>query len=107
MNILGPVFVAALSSVSLAAGDPSSPGTAPASIVRIELPPEELLTRPFTVPTEPEDTLEVDFPWPLVDWAGRGFTPDPEKFAGDFVVEATRGATRIFVTPVAAQARRV
>ncbi|HMD60470.1 MAG TPA: hypothetical protein VKG78_03515 [Opitutaceae bacterium] len=59
------------------------------------------------MPTEPGNTVEIDFPWPLEDWAGRGFTPDPEKFAGDFVIEATRGSPRIFVTPVAAEAHRV
>jgi hypothetical protein len=59
------------------------------------------------VPTEPENTVELEFPWPLEDWAGRGFTPDPEKYAGDFVIEATRGTPHIFVTPVAAGARRV
>jgi hypothetical protein len=79
----------------------------PPSIVRIELPPESEEHQPFTLPTEPENTLEIDFPWPVTDWAGRGFTPDPERFAGDFVIEASRGKTRVFVTPVAAQAHRV
>jgi hypothetical protein len=75
--------------------------------VRIALAIEEDERRPVEVPTEPENTVEVDFPWPLEDWAGRGFTPDAEKFAGDFVIEAARGRTRIFVTPVAAGAHRV
>jgi len=79
----------------------------PASIVRIELPPEDAERQPFALPTEPENTLEIDFPWPVEDWAGRGFTPDPEKFAGDFVVQAIRGKARLFVTPVTAQAHRV
>jgi hypothetical protein len=77
------------------------------SIVRITLPAEDQEQQPFTLPTEPDNTLEVEFPWPLEDWAGRGFTPDPEHYAGDFVVEATRGRNRIFVTPVAGQAHRV
>ena len=55
----------------------------------------------------PENTVELDFPRPLEDWAGRGFTPDAEKFAGDFVIEANRGKARLFVTPVAAGAHRV
>lgn len=79
----------------------------PPSIVRITLPAEADERQPVAVPTEPENTVEVDFPWPVEDWAGRGFTPDPEKFAGDFVIEATRGGTRIFVTPVTADAHRV
>jgi hypothetical protein len=79
----------------------------PASIVRIMLPAESEETNPIAVPTEPEDTVEVDLPSPLSDWAGRGFTPDPEKYAGDFVIEATRGDTRIFVTPVTVDAHRV
>ncbi|HZZ19239.1 MAG TPA: hypothetical protein VFE25_07720 [Opitutaceae bacterium] len=79
----------------------------PPSIVRITLPPDGGEARPFTVPTAPEDTLEMDFPWPVEDWAGRGFTPDPEKYAGDFVVEASRGRTRMFVTPVSENAHRV
>ena len=78
-----------------------------ASIVRIDLTPESEERQPITVPTEPENTVEVDLPWPLRDWAGRGFTPDAEKFAGDFVIEATRGEARFFVTPVAADAHRV
>ena len=47
----------------------------PPTIVRITLPPEAEERQPFTLPTEPENTLEIDFPWPLEDWAGRGFTP--------------------------------
>ncbi len=79
----------------------------PPSIVRISLPDEEGERQPVALPTEPENTIEVDFPWPVEDWAGRGFTPDAEKFAGDLVVEAARGKTRIFVTPVSAGAHRV
>jgi hypothetical protein len=71
------------------------------------LPAEDDERRPAEIPTEPENTVEVDFPAPVEDWAGRGFTPDAEKFAGDFVIEAARGKTRIFVTPVAAGAHRV
>jgi hypothetical protein len=101
MKIPCPVIVGVLSAACLLRADP------PPSIVRIELPADDRQERPFTVPTEPEDTLEIDFPWPLEDWAGRGFTPDPEKYAGDFAIEATRGKPRVFVTPVAAQAHRV
>ena len=79
----------------------------PASIVRISLPDEAGERRPVALPTEPENTIEIDFPWPVDDWAGRGFTPDAEKFAGDLVVEASRGKARIFVTPVTAGAHRV
>jgi hypothetical protein len=79
----------------------------PASIVRIPMPPEASEGRPVAVPSEPENTVELDFPWPVADWAGRGFTPDPEKFAGDFVIEASRGSPRLFVTPVSAGAHRV
>jgi hypothetical protein len=79
----------------------------PPTIVRIELPAESDERQPFTLPSETQNTLEIDFPWPVADWAGRGFTPDPERFAGDFVIEAARGGTRIFVTPVADQAHRV
>jgi hypothetical protein len=84
-------------------GEPAPPAT----ILRMPLPPEDEERQPVVIPTEPENTVEVDFPWPIEDWAGRGFTPDPEKFAGDFVVEATRGKERIFVTPVAPGAHRV
>jgi len=101
MRILSPVAVGLLSASCLLRADP------PPSIVRLELPPEAKQARPFIVPTEPEDTLEIDFPWPVEDWAGRGFTPDPEKYAGDFAIEATRGKPRLFVTPVAAEAHRV
>jgi hypothetical protein len=96
--------------IALPAGLPSAAPAdpaPPASIVRMPLPPEEDERQPVEVPTEPENTVEVEFPWPLEDWAGRGFTPDPEKFAGDFVIEAARGNARLFVTPVAAGAHRV
>jgi hypothetical protein len=89
--------------LAVASGNPVQPP----SIVRIALPSEEDERQPIELPTEPENTVEVDFPWPLEDWAGRGFTPDPEKFAGDFVIEAARGKERIFVTPVAVGAHRV
>lgn len=79
----------------------------PPTIVRIVLAAESDERQPIAVPTEPDNTVEIDFPWPLGDWAGRGFTPDAEKFAGDFVIEAARGSARIFVTPVAAEAHRV
>jgi hypothetical protein len=80
---------------------------APPSIVRIALASEGDERQPVVVPTEPENTVELDFPGPIEDWAGRGFTPDAEKFAGDFVIEAARGKPRIFVTPVATGAHRV
>ena len=73
----------------------------PRASCAIALPAEADERRPLAFPTEPGNTVEVDFPWPLEDWAGRGFTPDPERFAGDFVIEAARGKPRIFVTPVA------
>ena len=63
--------------------------------------------RALLSPTSCEFALEIDFPWPVCDWAGRGFTPDPERFAGDFVVEAERGASRMYVTALAANAHRV
>ena len=91
----------ALLAASMPAAEP------PASIVRIAMPPDAAEGRPIAVPAEPENTVELDFPWPVADWAGRGFTPDPEKFAGDFVIEASRGSRRVFVTPVAAGAHRV
>ncbi len=76
-------------------------------IVRVPLPPEQEEHRTVSVPTEPENTVELDFPWPVLEWAGRGFTPDPEKYAGDFVVEAPKGTARVFVTPVSPGAHRV
>jgi hypothetical protein len=100
-------FLLILPALAGLASAPAQDAGAAASIVRIALPSEADERRPFAVPTEPENTVEVDFPWPVEDWAGRGFTPDPEKFAGDFVVEASRGNARLFVTPVAAGAHRV
>ena len=96
------LFTAALAALaSSGAEDPLQ------SVTRVVLPPEGSERRPVAVPTEPENTVELDFPWPLEDWAGRGFTPDPDKFAGDFVIEATRGRRRIFVTPLSSAAHRV
>jgi len=91
----------------LPAGTPPADAGFPATITRVVLPPEDKERHPVTVPTEPENTVELDFPWPVEDWAGRGFTPDAEKFAGDFVIEATRGKERVFITPVVAGAHRV
>jgi hypothetical protein len=105
MRVAALCLLAASSACARLAGA-SDPGPPP-SIVRIALPPEPDERRPFLVPAEPENTVEIDLPWPLEDWAGRGFTPDAEKFAGDFVIEATRGSARMFVTPVAAGAHRV
>ncbi len=85
---------------------PGAPAGTP-SIVHLRLPSESDERQAIAVPTEPANSVEIDFPWPLEDWAGRGFTPDPDKFAGDFVVEAHRGSPRLFVTPVAADAHRV
>jgi len=76
-------------------------------IVRVPLPPEREEHRTISVPTEAENTVELDFPWPVLEWAGRGFTPDAEKYAGDFVVEAPKGTARVFVTPVSPGAHRV
>jgi hypothetical protein len=102
------VLVAAAAGDGRARAEGPAAGTAPPpSIVRIALPAEADERRPVALPTEPGNTVEIDFPWPLEDWAGRGFTPDPEGFAGDFVIEATRGTPRIFVTPVASDAHRV
>jgi hypothetical protein len=94
-------FLAALPVAAWAAETPS------ASIVHVALGPEAEEVRPVAVPTEPENTVELDLPAPLEDWAGRGFTPDPERFAGDFVIEAARGNSRCFITPVTAGAHRV
>ncbi len=91
----------------LAAAGARATAAAPASVVHLPLPGPSEESQPISMPTDPRDTLEVDLPWPLADWAGRGFTPDPERFAGDFVVEANRGAFHLFVTPVAADAHRV
>jgi hypothetical protein len=105
-GLLLPLPLCAAAHVALAAASAQEP-LPPASIVRITLQAEEDERQPVTVPTEPQNTVEVDFPWPVEEWAGRGFTPDPEKYSGDFVIEATRGKPRIFVTPVVSEAHRV
>jgi hypothetical protein len=105
MTRLSPPILLAIAAFMVARG--AAQPAPSASIVRLDLPAESEERQPIAVPTEPEDTVEVDLPWPLRDWAGRGFTPDADKFAGDFVIEAARGETRIFVTPVAADAHRV
>lgn len=91
----------------LAAAAGTDPHPAPDTIVRIALSPEDDERQPFAVPAEPQDTVEIDFPWAVQDWAGRGFTPDAEKYAGDLIIEASRGSPRIFVTPVTGEAHRV
>jgi hypothetical protein len=101
-RLLGVAACAVSAAAALPAETPPPP-----SIVRIALAPEGDERQPVALPSEPENTLEIEFPWPVDDWAGRGFTPDPEKFAGDFVIEAARGKARIFVTPVTADAHRI
>jgi len=101
------VAAAATRPCGLPRGSPAPDPAVPPSITRVVLAPEGQERLPVTVPTEPENTVELDFPWPVGDWAGRGFTPDAEKFAGDFVIEAVRGRERVFVTPVVAGAHRV
>ena len=93
---------------ALALALPAAHAATPApSIVSVQLPAPGEERRPIAVPSGPDHTLEVDLPAPLAEWAGRGFTPDPERFSGDFVIEASRGKRRLFVTPVAADAHRV
>jgi len=79
----------------------------PPSLVRLELPEEADQRYPIGIPTDPAQSVELAFPWPLIDWAGRGFTPDPETYAGDFLVDARRGSPRLFVTPLVQGGRRV
>lgn len=107
MSLARALLAASAAACAARASAPAPDGSPLQSIVRIALKPESEERRPIEVPTEPENTVELDFPWPLEDWAGRGFTPDAEKFAGDFVIEANRGKARLFVTPVAAGAHRV
>jgi hypothetical protein len=84
-----------------------SAGAPPPTIRRLILPAESAQRYPIAIPTDPEHSVELDFPWPVVDWAGRGFTPDPEAFAGDFLVDASRGSPRIFVTPLVSGGHRI
>jgi hypothetical protein len=77
------------------------------TVVTSTLPSGEDEHQAFLIPTAAEWSLEIDFPYPIADWAGRGFTPDPERFAGDFMIEAVRGSTRLYVSALAADAHRV
>lgn len=90
----------------LAAAASAAPPS-PASIVQVALPGETSLLQPFAVPTEPGNSVEIEFPLPVLDWQGRGFTPDAGAYAGDFVILAARGSRRIFVTPMVETAHRV
>jgi len=102
-------WIAACSACAAAAAElPSETAPSPGpTIVHLALPSEAEQRFPVAIPTEADATLELDFPWPVADWAGRGFTPDPGKYTGDFIVDAARGKSRMFVTPVAGQARRL
>ncbi len=77
------------------------------TVVVCPLPSEATARAAFIVPTSSDWALEINFPYPVADWAGRGFTPDPERYAGDFMIDATRGATRLYVTALAPNAHRV
>jgi hypothetical protein len=102
--LLVGVWVAACDGICTAAGGNAVPAP---TIVRLALPAEAEQRYPIAIPTDSDHSVELDFPWPVADWAGRGFTPDPESYAGDFLVDASRGSPRIFVTPLVSGGHRV
>jgi hypothetical protein len=56
--------------------------------------------------THPNEATAIEVPYPIEDWAGRGFTPDPGQVAGDFYISVRRGEKVCFVSPLAEKAQR-
>lgn len=52
------------------------------------------------VPTNPSVTVFFQFPAPITDYAGRGFSEDPAEVAGDFFVRHLDGDAYMAVTPL-------
>ncbi|WP_415907049.1 hypothetical protein [Oleiharenicola sp. Vm1] len=76
----------------------------PLTVVRFALDAER--TRPYIILTNPVDATAVEVPYPIEDWAGRAFTTDPEKIAGDFFLRLRRGERTFFISPIVDGARR-
>ncbi|WP_415907000.1 hypothetical protein [Oleiharenicola sp. Vm1] len=68
----------------------------PLTVVRFALDAER--TRPYIILTNPVDATAVEVPYPIEDWAGRAFTTDPEKIAGDFFLRLRRGERTFFIS---------
>lgn len=79
----------------------------PETVISRDISGDPSQGQPIAVPLDTENTLLVELPGPLQEWAGRGFTSDPGRFAGDIVIEAQRGSSRLFLTPLKSDARRI
>ena len=82
------------------------PTRVPTVVVR-PLPKRGEQTSPLRVGTTEDWSTELDFPWPVVDWRGRGFTPDPGRFSGDFMIDLEPGSRHFTVSALTAAAHRV
>lgn len=58
------------------------------------------------VPTHPSVTVFVQFPSPITDYSGRGFTEDPQRSAGEFVLRFIGGDNYFTLSPLTETARR-
>jgi hypothetical protein len=58
------------------------------------------------VPTNPNVTIFLQFPSPIEDFTGRGFTEDPTQVAGDFFLRHLDGDNYLTITPMTDVARR-
>lgn len=58
------------------------------------------------IPSNPKVTVFVQFPHPISDYAGRGFSEDPSEVAGDFFVRCLEGDSYFAVTPMTVSASR-
>ena len=88
------------------AGTPAVLGPVPNVITRV-LPRSEEETTALRVGTTEQWSTEIDLPYPVIDWRGRGFTPDPDHVAGDFMLDLDPGSQHFTISALGPSAHRV
>lgn len=83
-------------------GASNIPASSNTKVATLELQENQVVC----VPTHPNVTVFIQFPGPITDFAGRGFSEDPAEVAGDFFVRHVDGDSYLAVTPLTDTARR-
>lgn len=104
MNLSRIAFAVLLAAaaVSLQAADETEPP--PVTVLRIALDNDR--TTPYIILTTPNNATAVELPYAIEDWAGRAFTPDPSRIAGDFFISVRPGENVFFISPLTEGATR-
>jgi hypothetical protein len=95
------LVVLACSARSVCAGEDAGDAV-PVRVVRLSLRENDVTY----IPTHPSVTIFIQFPFPISDYSGRGFTEDPQQAAGDFVLRQIDGDNYLIVCPLTETARR-